>query len=217
VKRVLGFVFAAWVATLYLSALLFIHGCSLPKIIILHDPLSPEEHNNLGRIYESQQQFDQAMEQYHAALKKDQSFVPSLLLLGDLSYRLKKYAEAESAYKKAIKLQPGNGDIYNNLCWVYIDQQINMDIAADLVQKAMELTPAHRSYYLDTLGVILLKSGKPAESIDALKQAVDLISEDTPEYLSEAYTHLAEAYTATGNLTAARDAEQAAIKYRVAK
>jgi len=216
VNRVHGFTLASWVAVLCLSSIL-IHGCSLPKIIILHDPLTPEEHNNLGRIYESQQQFDQAMQQYQAALKKDSNFVPSLLLFGDLSYRLKKYAEAESAYKKAIKLQPGNGDIYNNLCWVYIDQQINMDIAADLVQKAMALTPAHRSYYLDTLGVILLESGKPAESIDALKQAVDLISEDTPEYLSEAYTHLAEAYTAAGNLTAARDAEQAAIKYRIAR
>ncbi|MGE5751291.1 MAG: tetratricopeptide repeat protein [Nitrospirota bacterium] len=216
-KQVRGFTFAVWVAILCLSAILFIHGCSLPKIIILHDPLSPEEHNNLGRIYESQQQFDQAMQQYHAALKKDQNFVPSLLLLGDLSYRLKKYAEAESAYKKAIKLQPENGDIYNNLCWVYIDQKINMETATDLVQKAMSVTPEHRPYYLDTLGVILLKSGKPVESIAALKQAVDLISKDTPEYLSEAYAHLAEAYTAAGNMTAAHDAEQAAEKYRVAK
>ena len=202
---------------LCLSAIIFIQGCSLPKIIILHDPLSPEEHNNLGRIYESQQQFDQAMLQYQAALKKDQNFVPTLVLLGDLSYRLKKYSEAESAYKKAIKLQPGNGDIYNNLCWVYIDQQINMEMAEDLIQKAMSLTPEHRPYYLDTLGVILLKSGKPAESITALKQAVDLISKDTPEYLSEAYAHLAEAYTAAGNMTAAHDAEQSAAKYCIAK
>jgi tetratricopeptide (TPR) repeat protein len=202
---------------LCLSAIIFIHGCSLPKIIILHDPLSPEEHNNLGQIYESQQQFDQAIEQYHAALKKNQNFVPSLLLLGDLSYRLKKYAEAESTYKKAIKLQPENGDIYNNLCWVYIDQKINLETATDLVQKAMSLTPEHRPYYLDTLGVILLKSGKPFESIAALKQAVDLIPKDAPEYLSEAYAHLAEAYTATGNMTAAHDAAQTAEEYRVAK
>jgi Tfp pilus assembly protein PilF len=157
------------------------------------------------------------MEQYHAALKEERNFVPSLLLLGDLSYRLKKYAEAESAYRKAIKLQPENGDIYNNLCWVYIDQNINMEMATDLVQKAMSLTPEHRSYYLDTLGVILLKAGKPVESIAALKQAVDLISKDAPEYLSEAYAHLAEAYTAAGNMAAAHEAEQAAEKYRIAK
>jgi tetratricopeptide (TPR) repeat protein len=128
---------------LCLSAILFIHGCSLPKIIILHDPLSPEEHNNLGRIYESQQQFDQAMQQYHAALKKDQNFVPSLLLLGDLSYRLKKYTEAESAYKKAIKLQPENGDIYNNLCWVYTTKRSTWK-RQQILFKSHVTTPEHR-------------------------------------------------------------------------
>jgi tetratricopeptide (TPR) repeat protein len=198
-----------------LVVILFLYGCSLPRIIILHDPLSPEEHNNLGRIYESQKKFDQALQQYQAALNRNQNFVPSLLLLGDLSYRLKKYSEAESAYKKAIKLEPENGDIYNNLCWVYIDQKINMETAADLIHKALSLTPEHRPHYLDTLGVILLRSGKTAESIAALNQAVDLLSKDVPAYLAEAYGHLAEAYTVAGNMMEAHDAEQAAAKYRI--
>jgi tetratricopeptide (TPR) repeat protein len=202
-------------AILCLAVILFLTGCSLPKIIILHDPLSPEEHNNLGRIYESQKKFEQAMQQYHAALKKDPNFVPSLLLLGDLSYRLKKYSEAESAYKKAIELQPENGDIYNSLCWVYIDQQINLETAAELIQKALSLTPDHRPYYLDTLGVILLRFGKTAESIAALKHAVELLPKDVPAHLAEAYTHLAEAYTAAGNMIEAQEAEQAAEKYRI--
>ena len=51
-------------------ALIFLSSCSLPKIIILHDPLSVEEHNNLGQIYESQQKYELAAEQYHEALKK---------------------------------------------------------------------------------------------------------------------------------------------------
>ena len=195
--------------------ILFLAGCSLPKIIILHDPLSPEEHNNLGRIYESQNNFEKAMQQYHTALKKDPNFVPSLLLLGDLSYRLKKYSEAETAYKKAIKLQPENGDIYNDLCWVYIDQNIDLDTASELIQKALSLTPEHRPYYLDTLGMLLLRSGKTAESIVTLKQAVELIPEDVPAYLSEAYSHLAEAYKVEGNMVAAHEAEQAAEKYRI--
>ena len=202
-------------AIFYLAVMLFIAGCSLPKIIILHDPLSPEEHNDLGRIYESQKKFEQAMQQYHAALKKDPDFVPSLLLIGDLSYRLKKYSEAEDAYKKAIKLQPENGDVYNDLCWVYIDQKIDLDTAAALIKKALSLTPEHRPYYLDTLGMILLRSGKTAESIAALNCAIELLPKDVPAYLVEAYSHLAEAYTAEGNIVAAREAEQAAEKYRI--
>jgi Tfp pilus assembly protein PilF len=137
------------------------------------------------------------------------------LLLGDLSYGLKKYSEAESAYKKAIKLQAENGDIYNNLCWVYIDQKIHLETAAELIQKALSLTPEHRPYYLDTLGVILLRSGKTAESIAALEHAVELLPKDVPAHLAETYTHLAEAYTAAGNMIEAHEAEQAAEKYRI--
>jgi len=214
VKQEGEFTFLLPAAVFCLAGMMLFAGCSLPKIIILHDPLSPEEHNNLGRIYESQKKFDQAMQQYDAALKKKPDFVPTLLLVGDLSYRLKKYSEAEAAYKKAIKLQPENGDIYNNLCWVYIDQTVNLDTAAELIQKALSLTPEHRPYYLDTLGMILLRSGKTAESIATFKYAIELLPKDVPAYLVEAYSHLAEAYTAEGNIIAAREAEQAAEKYR---
>src|SRR4030067_250758 len=37
---------------LFLSALL-LSGCSLPKIIVLHDPLSADEHVRLGGVYDA--------------------------------------------------------------------------------------------------------------------------------------------------------------------
>ncbi len=213
-KRIDDVIHVVRATRLFLAVFLLLSGCSLPRIIVLHDPLSPEEHNDLGRIYESQKKFDEAAQQYHAALERDPNFVPSLLLLGDLSYRIKKYSEAEASYKKAIKLQPENGDIYNNLCWVYIDQKINLEAAEDLIRKALSLTPDHRAYYLDTLGVILLRSGKTSESIEAFNQAVQLLPQDAPVYLAEAYAHLAEAYTAAGNITEAHNAEEVSEKYR---
>src|SRR5208283_1015707 len=103
-------------AALMLVLLLVCSGCSFPRIIIINDPLSAGEHEKLGKIYESHAEYDLAAQQYRQALEKDPQMVSSLLLLGDLSYRTKQYSEAESAYRKAIKLQGGNGDIYNNLC-----------------------------------------------------------------------------------------------------
>jgi tetratricopeptide (TPR) repeat protein len=201
-------------ATACLFALLLLSGCSLPRIIILNDPLSAGEHNNLGRSYESQGKFDLAAKQYREALKKDKKSVPALLLLGDLSYRTKNYEEAESAYKKAIKLEPGNGDVYNNLCWVYLEQHTRMEKAEELIRKALILTPEHRAYYLDTLGVVLLRQGRTAESITALKEALELLPEDKAGHLAEAYLHLAEAYRAAGDAASASGAEQSARKYR---
>ena len=144
-----------------LLVLLFtLNGCSFPKIIILHDPLSAEEHNNLGRIYESQGKFDLAAQQYRAALKQDPKSLPSLLLLGDLSFKTKHYPEAKASYEKALELQPENGDIYNNLCWVYLEQNTELPKAMELIEKAMIAMPGHRAYYLDTKGMILLRMGK---------------------------------------------------------
>lgn len=203
-------------AAVLLSALFF-SGCSLPKIIILNDPLSAEEHNNLGRIYESQGKFDLAAQQYREALAKDGKYVASLLLLGDLSYRTKNYSEAESVYKKAVHLQPGNGDIYNNLCWVYLEQHAGIEKAEDLIRTAMRVTPEHRAYYADTQGVILLRLGRVAESITALKEAVALLPADNAAYLAESYLHLAEAYRAAGDTANAAEAEKSAEKYGAQK
>ena len=203
--------------TVVFVAALFLSGCSLPKIIILHDPLTPEEHNNLGKIYEAQGKPDLAAQQYREALAKEGKYVPSLLLLGDLSYRTKNYPEAEAVYKRAIRLQPENGDVYNNLCWVYLDQHIGIEKAEDLIKTAMRVTPGHRAYYADTLGVILLRQGRAAESIAALKEAVALLPPDNSSYLAEAYEHLAEAYRAAGDTAQAEDAGKKADSYRAQK
>lgn len=201
----------------YILALLFLASCSLPRIIILNDPLSVEEHDKLGVIYESQQKYELAAEQYRAALKKDPASIRSLLLLGDLSFRMKNYYGAESAYKKAIKLQPENGDIYNNLCWVYLEQHTALDKAGTLIGIAMTKTPEHRAYYLDTMGVILLRIGRTADSITALKEAVESLPKDNYAYLSEAYQHLAEAYRTAGDELNSSVAAQLAEKYRASK
>ncbi len=207
---------ASFRALSILAALLLLGACSLPRVIILNDPLSVEEHIKLGRIYETQGQNDLALQQYQEALRKEPKSVESLLLLGDLSYRTKKYPDAEAAYKKAIKLQPGNGDIYNNLCWVYIDQN-RIDKTGDIIKTAMAATPEHRAYYLDTQGVILLRMGKIPESLAAFHEAIGLIPPDQAGFLAEAYDHLAEAYRKNGDTVSAEGAEQSAEQYRARK
>ena len=200
-------------AALMASALLVFTQCSFPRITVLHDPLTAEEHEKLGKIYESRAEFDLAAQQYREALDKDPHMVSSLLLLGDLSFRTKRYPEAESAYRRAIKLQGGNGDIYNNLCWVYLEQN-KIDKTEDLISTAMIKTPEHRAYYLDTQGVIFMRMGKVSESISALKEAIALLPKDNAAYLAEAYGHLADAYRKAGDSENALEAEKSAEQFR---
>ncbi len=185
--------------TLIIAAIFFLSGCAIPRITILHDPLSAGEHDKLGGIYESQGKPDLALEQYRDALKQDKKHVPSLLLLGDLLYRMKDYAGAESALKKAVGLDPKNGDACNNLAWVYIQTGAKLIKGRELIIRALTLNPDHRPYYLDTFGVLLLKLGNAGEAISALNESLATLPKDRRDLLAEAQGHLAEAYKATGN------------------
>ena len=51
-------------------------------------------------------------------------------------------------------MNPEFADAYNNLAWVYYQQRKNLPEAINLVRKALILNPAHKTYYLDTLGKI---------------------------------------------------------------
>ncbi len=186
------------VAILLAAGALLLSACSLPRIIVLHDPLTAEEHDNLGRIYESQGKSDLALEQYREALRQDKNHLPSLLHLGDLSYRTGDYSSAESAYTKALTLDPKNGDVLNDLAWVYIRTGKKLDTARELIAGALQANPAHRPYYLDTLGVVLLKLGNAEEAVAALEESVATLPQDQQDVLAEARQHLADAYNAVG-------------------
>jgi len=185
---------------------LLLSGCSLPKIIVLHDPLSADEHVRLGSIYDAQGKSGLARDQYKAAVRQDRKHLLAWALLGDSAYRLKEYEEAEKAYGKALDLDPKSGDLHNNLAWVYVQQDRKLSKAQDLVMSAMELNPDHRPYYLDTLGVIQLKLGKVREAITSLRGSTETIPRDQPDLLAEAFQHLADAYRAVGDIPAADSA-----------
>jgi Tfp pilus assembly protein PilF len=181
-------------------------GCSLPRIVVLHDPLSSEEHMRLGSIYASQGKTVPARDQYQAAVKLDPKNARAWSLLGDAAYTLKDYAAAERAYDSALDLDPENGDLHNNLAWVFVQQDWKFGTARDLVTKALELNPANRPYYLDTLGCILLKEGNAAGAVVALEESVRTIPHDQTGFLAEAYLHLAESYRKTGDKDRADEA-----------
>ncbi len=134
-----------------LSAWIFLMlpvGCSLPKIIILKDPLTPEEHLNLGVSYEKNGEYDQAIKEYRLASEK----LPlAFLYLGNVHFLKKEWAEAEKYYREAIQKDPQNADAYNNLAWLYYTRGEKLKEAEGLVLKAMDLNPSKETIYRDTL------------------------------------------------------------------
>ena len=133
---------------LSLSLMIFLAGCSLPRIIILKDPLTPEEHLNLGVAYEKRGELDHAIAEYRLAAKK----LPlAYLHIGNAYFQKNEWTEAERYYKKAIHKDPKNADAHNNLAWLYYMKHENLDVAENLALKAIELNPSKESIYKDTL------------------------------------------------------------------
>lgn len=127
---------------------IFLFNCSFPRIIVLDDPLSPEEHLNLGVVYEKKGELDSALKEYKLASKR----IPlAYLYMGNVYFQKKEYKKAEKNYREAIKSDPQNADAYNNLAWLYYIIGENIDEAERLALKAMELNPAKHDVYKDTL------------------------------------------------------------------
>lgn len=130
---------------------IFLMSCSFPRFLVLDDPLTPEEHLNLGVIYEKKGETENALKEYKAASKK----IPvAYLYMGNVYFEKHNYEEAEYYYKKVIKKEPTNSDAYNNLAWMYFINNEKLDEAEKLVLKAIELNPSKRTVYLDTLDKI---------------------------------------------------------------
>ncbi|HEX8948259.1 MAG TPA: tetratricopeptide repeat protein [Dissulfurispiraceae bacterium] len=125
-------------------------SCSLPRIVILDDPLTPEEHINLGVAYERKGELDHAIEEYGKASKK----LPiAYLYLGNAFMVKGDTGKAEGYYRKAIRKQQDLADAYNNLAWLLFTKGEDLEEAESLALKALELGPA-REDYRDTLNKI---------------------------------------------------------------
>lgn len=170
------------------------------------DPLSAQEHFTLGSIYEKRGEPELALREYEMALNKDSHFLPAMTRLGELSYVMGLYGQAERYYQKAIEVSPRNGDLYNNLCWVYLSQGKKLKKAESLISRAMELTPEHRGYYLDTLGAIYLKQHRYREAIGVLETAIPFFDETQSDLLGQVYRHLGTAYDRIGEGSKAEEA-----------
>lgn len=118
---------------LVLAALLA--GCS--RIVILHDPLTAAEHNDLGVAYETAGKHDLAQREYRKALKLDACFTRARVNLGNLESAAGRWERAEVCYRRALRDAPGDADALNNLAVALMRQQKSLVEAESLATRAV--------------------------------------------------------------------------------
>ena len=144
---------------------------SLPRLRVLHDPLSPEEHVTLGRAYELEGRPELAVREYGQAISQQPASAPALVGLGNLAFVREALAEAESYYLQAIAVAPADPVANNNLAMLYLIRRENLDEAARLAVLALQHGGPLRPYVLDTLAHIYFLQGRHLDALRVLKEA----------------------------------------------
>jgi tetratricopeptide (TPR) repeat protein len=138
-----------WAAALFL---LLAVSCSMPHVIIVRDPLTASEHNDLGVIYEQKGQFDLAEKEYLKAVEKDGKWYLPLFNLGNLSYQKSDLEKAERYYRRSLALDTSNPDVMNNLASLLHDISLDHE-ATELISRALSIE--RKPEYLDTYKKIM--------------------------------------------------------------
>ncbi|MEW6144775.1 MAG: tetratricopeptide repeat protein [Thermodesulfobacteriota bacterium] len=181
---------AIFAAILILS--LIASGCaSVYGPYFAEDPLTAEEHNNLGVIYEREGKYDLAVREYKRAASADRELVVPLVNLGNVYQKKGETEEAEKYYKKALKKDRRNIEAANNLASLYIETGENYEEGLEVLLAATETKNPVPAYALDTLGVLYFKTGNVEKAKEYLIEACAKASGDE-KLKSEINTHLAE-------------------------
>jgi tetratricopeptide (TPR) repeat protein len=143
----------------------------LPPLVPFRDPLSAQEHAQLGASYEAQGLRAEASQQYEAALRRDPSFVEAWMASGNLSFEDGDLRRAERAYRRVLRLSPHHAGASNNLAMVLLARNRDLARAEQLALDAFEQDGPLRPYILDTLANIYQRQGRRAEAEAAWLQA----------------------------------------------
>jgi Tfp pilus assembly protein PilF len=132
--------------------MLLLASCAMPKIIVIDDPLTAQQHNDLGVAYEEKGDYPLAEKEYEKAIKKNREWVIPYLNLGHLYYRQDKIDQAERALREGLRVKGDHPDLLNNLAWVLMEKGQIKD-ARTLIDKAIAIED--KEEYQDTRREIL--------------------------------------------------------------
>lgn len=154
-------------------------------------PDSPEWHAFLGNLYRNQNQYQQSIGEWQAAIDKRPGDLDLERELAATLLANKDYAKAEAALRALLEKTPDNAEVLSLLGDALIAQQKLEDAIAPL-EKAAKLAPAMLAVRA-SLGRALLSAGRAAEAAPHLRAAL------TADRDGSLHFQLSRALAAQGN------------------
>lgn len=140
------------------------------------------------------------------AMKKGNVLILAYTKTGDQDYLSRSIAIFEAMVQK----QPNNPSLLNNLAYLLIDNNKQIDTALEYARKAHQSDPGN-AIYLDTYAYALCKTGQYAEAEQDLLRAIQLDEVSGTPIPWDMYNHLGMAYEGQGKNRQAVESYQKAL------
>ena len=145
------------VAALTLAAAASLASCA--HFVILHDPLTASEHNDLGVAYEAKAELDLAASEYRHALRLDSRLARARVNLGNVEAARGRWHRAETCYRRALADSSTDLDAMNNLAIALLKQNRRLNEARALAERAVAAGGERDSIYRATLSEVTSGQG----------------------------------------------------------
>lgn len=152
------------------------------------DPTQAGPRTNLATLLIMQKRYSEAESELRACIQQGIADWRTYMALGSLLTEQKQYAESIPVYRQALKLQPENPMILNNLGYALAETNTNPEEAVDLLKRAVKRMPSV-SAIRDSLGWAYFKAGDLSKAEEELLQAIKLDSKSSvlPDHLGDVY------------------------------
>ena len=145
----------------------------------------------LADFFRINEQCDKAIKKYQNVLKLKANSGDIFRKLGICYEQTDQTQKAETAFGRALELNPNDSGALNYLGYWWADEGRNLKEAMELITKAVQLYPEN-GYYADSLGWVYFKIGNTKKAVTWLERAVELAPDDAVihDHLGDVYWHL---------------------------
>jgi tetratricopeptide (TPR) repeat protein len=135
---------------------------------------------SLAEVYDKGRRFDDMAKALDSAEKLspgDEDKENIWFMRGAMYERQKKMEQAETEFRKVLKVNPDSAGAMNYIGYMLADRNVRLQESLELINKALDQDPGNGAY-LDSLGWVLYRLGRYEEAEKQLKRAVDKTPRD---------------------------------------
>lgn len=169
------------------------------------DPARLQAYQLLGALYVTQHRLDEARQQFQIIANRNPRSTPANTMLGMLLEAQRRLPEAERQYQQTLAVDPQAAVAANNLAWIYVSGNRNLDRALELAQTARQQLP-DEPHVNDTLGWIYYRRNLASLALPYLEASVRKDPDDPVTHY-----HLGMAYVEVGEWAKAKKELQRAL------